>query len=210
MNSILSGMTYLILDTSTDLCLIALANEKEIIAEEVFAHSNLLSNRLLPGIHALIEAHIQSPKNLRGIAFGVGPGSYTGTRVGVAVAKSLAFGLQIPIKTFNSPLAFLPKKEGAFAFLIPTRSGQFYVLLGDISSSQVIQKAASLLNKEELEKFEAVDFLVCSSDKELPPAFRKKTYYPPVPNLHSLCHFLSEQRHTSLENVEVLYLYTPL
>lgn len=202
-------MYFLILDTSTDQCLIALARENQIIAEEVFAHGNLLSHRLLPGIHALIEAHIQSPKNLSGIAFGVGPGSYTGTRVGVAVAKSLAFGLQVPIKTFHSPLAFLPDKEGSFAFLIPTRSGQFYALSGSISSSQVIQKEASLLNREELEKFEAADFLICSSDKDLPPELRKKTHYLPEPNLHALCLFLSEQGRASLENVEVLYLHTP-
>ena len=200
-------MYFLILDTSTDQCLIALARDNQIIAEEVFSHGNLLSHRLLPGIHALIEAHIQSPKNLSEIAFGVGPGSYTGTRVGVAVAKSLAFGLQVPIKTFHSPLAFLPDKEGSFAFLIPTRSGQFYVLSGSISSSQVIQKEASLLNREELEKFEAVDFLICSSDKDLPPKLR--TDYPPAPNLHALCLFLSEQGRASLENVEVLYLHTP-
>jgi tRNA threonylcarbamoyladenosine biosynthesis protein TsaB len=202
-------MTCLILDTSTDLCLIALANENGMIAEVIFSHGNLLSNRLLPSIHNTIATHIQSPKNLSGIAFGIGPGSYTGTRVGVAVAKSLAFGLQLPIKTFNSPLAFLPNKEGVFAFLIPTRSGQYYVLSGSILSSQIIQKETSILDREQLEKFEAVDFLICSSDKEIPSAFRKKTYYPPAPNLHLLCHFLSEQGHASLENVEVLYLHTP-
>jgi tRNA threonylcarbamoyladenosine biosynthesis protein TsaB len=202
-------MTYLILDTSSDLCLIALAGEKGIIAEEIFAHGNLLSNRLLPSLNALIEGHIQSLKNLSGIAFGIGPGSYTGTRIGVAVAKSLAFGLQISIKTFHSPLAFLPNREGKFAFLIPTRSGQFYVISGSISSSQVIQKEASLANREQLDKFQDVDFLICSSNRDLPPAFRKKTYYPPTPNLHGLCHFLSKQQHTSLEHAEVLYLHTP-
>jgi tRNA threonylcarbamoyl adenosine modification protein YeaZ len=205
------GLTlyFLILDTSTDQCVIALAREDQIIAEEIFAHCNLLSHRLLPSIQVLIEKNIRSPKNLNGIAFGIGPGSYTGTRLGVTVAKSLAFGLQIPIKTFHSPLAFLPNREGTFAFLIPTRSKQVYVLSGSISSSQVIQKEVSLVNEEQLEKFEAVDFLICSSDKDFPPAFRNKTYYPPVPNLHALCHFLSEQEHASLENVELLYLHTP-
>ncbi len=197
--------SLLILDTSTDQCLIALARENQIIAEEIFAHGNLLSHRLLPSIHALIEAHIQSPKNLKGIAFGIGPGSYTGTRVGVAVAESLAFGLQIPVKTFPSPLAFLPNKEGSFAFLIPTRSGHFYVLSGSISSSQILPKEASVVNREELEKFEAADFLICSSDQDLPPAFRKKLLFLPSPNLLLLGHFLSEQGPVSLENVEVLY-----
>jgi tRNA threonylcarbamoyladenosine biosynthesis protein TsaB len=204
-----SEMTYLILDTSSDLCVLAIAGEKGIIAEEIFAHSNLLSNQLLPRLQALIEAHIQSLNNLRGIAFGIGPGSYTGTRIGVAVAKSLAFGLQISIKTFHSPLAFLPNREGTFAFLIPTRSGQFYVISGSISSSQVLQKEASLANREQLDKFQDVDFLICSSNRDLPPAFRKKTYYPPTPNLQALRHLLSKQQYASLEHAEVLYLHTP-
>jgi tRNA threonylcarbamoyl adenosine modification protein YeaZ len=203
-------MTYLILDTSTDQCLIALAKENQIIAEEIFTHGNLLSQRLLPSIRALIETHIQSPKNLSGIAFGIGPGSYTGTRLGVAVAKSLAFGLQIPIKTFSSPLAFLPKKEGTFVFFIPARSGQFFALSGSITSSQVIQRDTSLFTPEEIEKFEATDFLICSSLANLPFLFRKKTCHTPTPNLRSLCLFLSEQKLASLENVELLYLHTPL
>lgn len=199
-------MTYLILDTSTDQCLIALAKENQVIAEKIFTHENFLSNRLLPSIQALIEPHIQSPKNLQGIAFGIGPGSYTGTRLGVAVAKSLAFGLQIPIKTFSSPLAFLPKREGTFCFLIPTRSCQFFALSGSVTPSQVKQTDATLLTLEEMEKFDTIDFLVCSSPDHLPPLLKKKPYYPPTPNLSSLWLFLSEQELAPLEKVELLYL----
>lgn len=201
-------MTYLILDTSTNECLIALANEKEVVAEEIFTHSNLLSNSLLPSIGKLIEKHIQSPKNLNAVAFGIGPGSYTGTRLGVAVAKSLAFGLQVPIKTFSSPLAFLPKKQGSFVFFIPTRSDKFYALSGMITSTQVMQIDASLLTVEEIKKFETIDFLICSSTDRLPCLFRKKSCFLPTPNLFALRLFLSKQEPVSLENVDLLYLHT--
>jgi tRNA threonylcarbamoyl adenosine modification protein YeaZ len=136
---------FLILDTSTDQCLIALAKENQIMAEKIFTHDNLLSNRLLTSIQSLIENHIQSPKNLSGIAFGIGPGSYTGTRLGAAVAKGLAFGLHIPIKTFSSPLAFLPNKKGTFAFLMPAKSSQFYVLSGTISPTYVYPEGVAKL-----------------------------------------------------------------
>jgi len=202
-------MTYLILDTSTSECLIALANENEVVAEEIFTHNNLLSNLLLPTIERLIEKHIQSPKNINGVAVGIGPGSYTGTRLGVAVAKSLAFGLQVPIKTFSSPLAFLPKKEGSFVFFILTRSDKFYALSGSITSAQVIQMDASLLTMEEIKKFETTNFLICSSPDRLPCLFRKKSCFLPTPNLLTLRLFLSKQEPVSLENVELLYLHTP-
>ena len=202
-------MTYLILDTSTSECLIALANEKEIVAEEIFTHSNLLSSLLLPSIGRLIEKHIQSPKNLNGVAIGIGPGSYTGTRLGVAVAKSLAFGLKVPIKTFRSPLAFLPKKEGSFVFFIPTRSDKFYALSGSITSTQVIQMDASLLTGGEIKKFETVDFFICSSPDRLPCLFRKKSCLFPTPNLFTLRLFLSQEEPVSLENIDLHYLHTP-
>jgi tRNA threonylcarbamoyladenosine biosynthesis protein TsaB len=195
-------MTYLVLDTSTDQCLIALAQENRVIAETIFTHGNQLSSSLLPSIQMLVESHIQSPKNLRGIAPGIGPGSYTGTRVGVAVAKSLAFALGIPVIPFCSPLAFLPHREGTFAFFIPARSGQCYVLSGNISETSVIQHEARLCPAEELEQFQTADMLICASPDM---AFKKKCDLP-TPNIPFLCRYLSGQEPTSPEDVELHYL----
>src|ERR1700733_2224301 len=96
-------MTYLIIDTSTDICLIALIGDGRIQAERVFAHLNLLSKNLLVSIQELIESSGTPLSALSFIAAGTGPGSYTGTRLGAAVAKSPAFGLGIEVKPFCSP-----------------------------------------------------------------------------------------------------------
>jgi tRNA threonylcarbamoyladenosine biosynthesis protein TsaB len=175
-------MTCLILDTSTDQCLIALASDGRIEIQEIFHHENQLSSTLLPKIQALCP----SLKILTEIAVGIGPGSYTGTRVGVAVAKSLAFGLGIPLKTFLSPLAFLPNQEGKFGVVLPTRSGQFYALKGEISDGH--------LTHEEPYFTPQVDFSV--TDLE-------------APNLTLLCRFLAGQAPTSLENISLQYFATP-
>jgi tRNA threonylcarbamoyladenosine biosynthesis protein TsaB len=52
---------------------------------------------LLPGVHALLAAAGRTPRDLGGIAVDVGPGSFTGTRVGVTAAKTLAWALGIPV-----------------------------------------------------------------------------------------------------------------
>jgi|ERR1700722_2142087 len=198
-------MTYLILDTSTDQCLIALTQENRVIAETIFTHGNLLSSSLLPSIQILIESHIESPKNLSGIALGTGPGSYTGTRVGAAVATSLAFALKIPLKSFCSPLAFLPNQEGAFAFFIPARGDQCYVVSGNIDADAVIQEQAGLYPMEGLDQFQTADLLICGSSNAV---FKKKCSIP-TPNISILCRYLSKQQPSS-SGVKLHYLHTAL
>lgn len=52
---------------------------------------------ILREIDRLLEAHGVARRNLEGVAVEVGPGSFTGVRVGVATAKAIALGLSIPI-----------------------------------------------------------------------------------------------------------------
>lgn len=201
-------MPCLIIDTSTELCLIALVKEDRILAQEIFSHGNLLSKNLLPAIQTLIQNNELTPTELDSIAIGIGPGSYTGTRLGVSVGKSLAFGLDIPLKIFSSPLAFLPAQEGAFAFILPTRSGSFFVLKGTSASESVSQESTALV-AELKPQTQDVDFLISPTQKALPSEMHKMPFFHPEPNILTLCRFLSKKEPISPENVELLYLHTP-
>jgi len=55
------------------------------------------SEELLPEIDKLLKKNKVLPKNLGLIIVNIGPGSFTGTRVGVATANALVFGLEIPV-----------------------------------------------------------------------------------------------------------------
>ena len=52
------------------------------------------------------------------ISVGIGPGSYTGIRVGAAIAQALAYGWNIPLFSFCSLLSFVPAEEIPFAILL--------------------------------------------------------------------------------------------
>ncbi|MBU3737156.1 MAG: tRNA (adenosine(37)-N6)-threonylcarbamoyltransferase complex dimerization subunit type 1 TsaB, partial [Methylobacterium sp.] len=84
-------MKLLALDTSTEFLSLALWQDGAVSVRELPAgqrHSQLL----LPLLGELLsEAGWQLPQ-LDGIAFGMGPGSFTGLRIGCGVAQSLAFG----------------------------------------------------------------------------------------------------------------------
>jgi tRNA threonylcarbamoyladenosine biosynthesis protein TsaB len=90
-------------DTSTKACSIALFDDAHLVAythsqDGGYVHAELL--------HVLIDQVLQeaklAPNQLDAIALGIGPGSYTGLRIGVSAAKGLAHGLAIPIVALAS------------------------------------------------------------------------------------------------------------
>jgi tRNA threonylcarbamoyladenosine biosynthesis protein TsaB len=90
-------MKCLALDTTTDVSSIALADESGLIAEYSFAHHMDLSRRLMPNIVALLTDCGMEIKDVEAIGVSIGPGSFTGLRIGVVTAKTLAQALSIPI-----------------------------------------------------------------------------------------------------------------
>lgn len=125
-------MLGLILDTSTERCLIGLSKNQQLIASSTTYHEHNLSRSLLPSIYQLLLESKISLKELSKISVGIGPGSYTGTRVAVAVAESLALALSIPLYSFCSLLAFLPAQlpQGPFAFITNTKHESWFLLKG--------------------------------------------------------------------------------
>lgn len=102
-------MVILGLETSTEACSVALNNQGEITVQEVVApreHGKLL----LPAVEGLLAASGINRSQLDAVAFGRGPGAFTGVRIAVAVAQGLAYGLNrpaIPVST----LAALAKTD---------------------------------------------------------------------------------------------------
>lgn len=103
-------MSALIIDTSTHVLHLGLYHESKLIAWESLPHANQLSNFLLPSIHTLLQVQGLRPSDLHYIAVGTGPGSFTGTRVGVIVCMGLSFSLDIPHVGFSSLLINEPRE----------------------------------------------------------------------------------------------------
>ncbi|EAF5599920.1 tRNA (adenosine(37)-N6)-threonylcarbamoyltransferase complex dimerization subunit type 1 TsaB [Listeria monocytogenes] len=117
------------MDTSSDTMTIALFNEGVVIGEYT---TNLRKNhsvRLLPAIAVLMEECGVKPTDLEKIAVAKGPGSYTGLRIGVTVAKTMAWDAGIPIVGISS-LALLAESglyfPGKVVALMDARRGNVY------------------------------------------------------------------------------------
>lgn len=89
-------MQVLGIETSGDLASVAVVGEEGLVAEVRFRHRLLLSRDLLPRTEQVLAMAGIETADLEGVAVSVGPGSFTGLRIGVTAAKSLAYALRIP------------------------------------------------------------------------------------------------------------------
>jgi tRNA threonylcarbamoyladenosine biosynthesis protein TsaB len=81
---------------------------------------------LLAGVDALLAAAGAVPSDLTAIVVGTGPGSFTGTRIGLAVARGLALSLDLPTAGVSTLAALAAGAEGAFP-VIDARRGEVFV-----------------------------------------------------------------------------------
>jgi tRNA threonylcarbamoyladenosine biosynthesis protein TsaB len=119
-------LNLLALDTSTEYCSVALLLGDELTHLETHAvqrHSELI----LPMIEDLLHAAGLELARLDGIAFGAGPGSFTGLRIACGVAQGLAFGAGLPVVPVGT-LAALALEAGAPKVLacLDARMGEIY------------------------------------------------------------------------------------
>ena len=90
-------MIILGIETSTMTGSVALMDEERLIAEYTLNLKGTHTSRLMPTIDRVLKDASFTIKDLDGIAVSSGPGSFTGLRIGIATAKGLAQGLDIPV-----------------------------------------------------------------------------------------------------------------
>jgi tRNA threonylcarbamoyladenosine biosynthesis protein TsaB len=94
-------MKLLAIDTSANACSVALMLDDEIIQQHEIA-AMLQAQRILPMINKMLRTSGVSLKNLDALAFGCGPGSFTGVRIATSVMQGLAFAGELPLIPVSS------------------------------------------------------------------------------------------------------------
>ena len=89
--------TILYIETATDVCSVALSRGAEVIGLKEEAGGNNHAKNLLPFVDEVLKQGGCTVSDLNGVAVSVGPGSYTGLRIGVSTAKGIAYTAGIPV-----------------------------------------------------------------------------------------------------------------
>src|SRR5437899_8537891 len=115
-------MLILAFDTATDVATSALVFDGEVLGERTSRAVTVLED-----IDALLRQAGAHTRELGGIAVGIGPGSFTGVRVGLATARGLALALGIPVAGVSTLDALAAGAPGAIP-VIDARRGEVFVL----------------------------------------------------------------------------------
>lgn len=132
--------TILALDASTELCSVALMREG-VLLEKVSSTPRSHANRLLPMIDDVLAQGALSLKQLDAIAFGAGPGSFTGLRICVGIVQGLAFGANLPVVAVSSleSMAYAAQRRyPTLRYVVPAidaRMGEIYSAAYTLSGS---------------------------------------------------------------------------
>ncbi len=95
-------MKILGIDTATDVLGVAVTEGQELIAEYRSHIKRAHAERLVPTIERLLNDLNLTPRSLDGIAVSIGPGSFTGLRIGLAAVKGIAYAANLPVVGVSS------------------------------------------------------------------------------------------------------------
>lgn len=156
-------LNILCVDTSTEACSVAVLKQNDI--EQVIKDNFMFAPRehttkILPTVESVLAEAQLAIKDIDVVAYGRGPGSFTGVRIGISIAQGLAFGIEKPmvgVSTLQAMAQQAYKKQDVVNVYaaIDARMGEVYYAhyqltdgLMTLKGEEVVIKPADLLALE--------------------------------------------------------------
>jgi len=138
-------MNILAIDTSCGACSSAVydGEQRYVFARESEPMARERGEALAPMVQRVLAATPGGTGSLKRIAVTIGPGSFTGLRMGIATAKAMGVALEIPVVGVSTLLAYCSTmldnpRPGVIAAVIDAHNGQVYFQLIDAKAKPII------------------------------------------------------------------------
>ena len=151
--------TILNIETSTDVCSVALTSEGQVLDHrenyDGQTHATLLSQY----VQEMLQYARTRDITIDAIAVSIGPGSYTGLRIGLSEAKGLAFGLNVPLIGVNTLQLlvvstmfnhFIDEEKVLYVPMIDARRMEVYTAAYNAALEPVLEPQAMILDEQSL------------------------------------------------------------
>jgi tRNA threonylcarbamoyladenosine biosynthesis protein TsaB len=159
-------ISLLHIETSTRVCSIALSRDWELLAIRESEEKNIHSSAITVFIDEVMKEAGYAYPELDAVAVSKGPGSYTGLRIGVSVAKGICFAIDRPLIAIGTLQALawgtremLLKKEGmikddiVFCPMIDARRMEVYNAIYDKDLKEIRETKAEIIDKNSFNDF---------------------------------------------------------
>lgn len=151
-------MYQLLLDSSNAFLSVGLATDGKVVDKICYEAWQRQSEMMVSEIDNILKRNKIDKNELDGVVVGAGPGSYTGVRIGVTIAKTIAYALKIKLYA-KSSLSLLKHPEFPTICVFNARSGRSYFAV--YKGKEVLERDNVLENDKVLEYIKAhPDYLV--------------------------------------------------
>lgn len=215
-------MKLLALDTSTEYLTLAITDGVKVLGRLHKKAPRSHSSLLMPMIEQLLKKARLKLKDLDGFCIGVGPGSFTGLRIGVATVKGMAFVTGLPIvavPTFDAIAKNAGRTRGVVCVVLDARKNKVYGCFYRSDGNGRIRRISPylLVPVDELlkkcEKYDTLYFLGDYSERIAPLCGRAKLatakWHPRADAIAVLGYDLfRKKKFVSAEKLEPMYIYS--
>lgn len=150
----------LCLETATNLCSVALCDSAGVISLRESNESKSHASMLTVFIDEILKDQRIKASDLDAVAVSKGPGSYTGLRIGVSVAKGIAYGASIPIIGIETTLSMFwgireshflniePEMNSLFCPMLDARRMEVYYAVYDSYGNKIKNISAEVISRD--------------------------------------------------------------
>ena len=174
-------MKLLYIDTSSSYLYTAIVEDDKLLIELKKEFGQNLSQEALPNIVSMFEKINLNPKNINKIIVVNGPGSFTGIRIGITIAKVYAWSLDIPITTITSLEAMMLSSDNISYHvpIIDARRGYVYGAIYDDKNKQILKPQHIKIDDLELKLKDITNYTIITNDT-VEIAGKKEEYNPNI------------------------------